>query len=55
MPGDRRQILSLLRLPIPPLQPYSFLSLNRPNCNSSCKLGKLGKDKVCQFFHCLAL
>ena len=21
MPGDRRQILSLLRLPIPPLQP----------------------------------
>ena len=23
MPGDRRQILSLLRLPIPPLQPAS--------------------------------
>ena len=36
MPGDRRQILSLLRLPIPPLQPISFLSVNRPNCKKSC-------------------
>ena len=51
MPGDRRQILSLLRLPIPPLQPYSFLSVNRPDCNSSCKLGEFGKDKLSQFFY----
>ena len=29
MPGDRRQILSLLRLPIPPLQ-LTFLALNQP-------------------------
>ncbi len=29
MPGDRRQILSLLRLPIPPLQPnYSQAGSN---------------------------
>ena len=51
MPGYRRQILSLLRLPIPPLQPYSFLSVNCPNCNSSCKLGKIGKDKLSQFIN----
>ena len=55
MPGDRRQILSLLRLPIPPLQPISFLSVNCPNCNSSCNLGKLGKDKLSQFLYCLTL
>ena len=55
MPGDRRQILSLLRLPIPPLQPLSFLSVNRPSCNCICKLGKLGKDKLSQFFNRLTL
>ncbi len=27
MPGDRRQILSLLRLPIPPLQPVETASV----------------------------
>jgi hypothetical protein len=39
MPGDRRQILSLLRLPIPPLQPSSFLSVNGSNCNARAAEG----------------
>ena len=42
MPGDRRQILSLLRLPIPPLQPnYSQSGTNldraaRPILDAQC-------------------
>ena len=55
MPGDRRQILSLLRLPIPPLQPLSFLSVNCPNCNSRCNLGKLEKDELLQLVYCQML
>ena len=45
MPGDRRQILSLLRLPIPPLQPlFLFYHLQPSYCNCVCKLGTLGNS-----------
>ena len=41
MPGDRRQILSLLRLPIPPLQRAEASGYH--SAESPCKSGQMGR------------
>ena len=43
MPGDRRQILSLLRLPIPPLQPISFFPSTAPIATAVANGENLGR------------
>ena len=56
MPGDRRQILSLLRLPIPPLQPKSnllyFLSVNQSYLQLKLQLGNSWEQRFLQLINC---